>query len=90
MVVAWRCARAALVVLASEPTVSLALTLGTAFAVAFAVGVAVPIAPAGLGARDGVLLLLITPVLGAGPAAAVTVLARLARTVADFLLAGAA
>ena len=65
----------------------MALTLGTAFAVAFAGGVAVPIAPAGLGARDGAFLLLITPLLGPAPAAVVTVLARLAHTLADFLLA---
>jgi uncharacterized membrane protein YbhN (UPF0104 family) len=79
-----------LVVLAPALTLSDSLTLGAAFAVAFAVGLAVPVAPAGLGAREGVLLLLIVPVVGAGPAAALTVLARLAHTLADFLLAGIA
>ena len=88
MTVVWCCYTSALVVLTSEPTVSDALTLGVAFAVAFAVGAAVPVAPAGIGAREGVLLLLVVPVLGAGPAGVVTVLARLAHTVADFALAG--
>lgn len=89
MVPAWCCYALALVVVTPEPDPSQAVALGCAFAVAFAAGVAVPIAPAGLGARDGVLVLLLAPVLGAGSAGAVALVARLLHTVADFVLAGA-
>jgi hypothetical protein len=79
----------AVVVLAPGADASVALTLGCAFAVAHAAGIATPVAPAGLGARDGVLVLLIAPVLGATPAGVVALMARLLHTMADFLLAGA-
>lgn len=85
---AWCCYTISLTALAPSADASAALGLGCAFALAFAVGVAFPIAPAGLGARDGALIVLITPVIGAGPAGAVAVLSRLLHTLADFLLAG--
>ncbi|CUR60138.1 conserved membrane hypothetical protein [metagenome] len=85
----WSCYALALAALTPDLDASLLLTLGCGFAVAHAVGVAVPIAPAGLGARDGVLVLLLAPALGTGPAGMVALTARLLHTVADFLLAGA-
>jgi uncharacterized membrane protein YbhN (UPF0104 family) len=61
--------------------------LGGAFAAAYAVGVVVILAPAGLGAREGVFVLLAEPVVGIPAAAALALLARLVHTVADLLLA---
>lgn len=89
MLPVWSSYTAALVTVTPQPTLTLALTLGCSFAVAFAAGVAVPIAPAGIGARDGLLLVLITPALGLSAAGAVVVLARLFHTVADFAVAAA-
>ncbi|MDR7253784.1 uncharacterized membrane protein YbhN (UPF0104 family) [Nocardioides sp. BE266] len=88
MVPVWSCYALALVALAPDTDASLVLTLGCGFAVAHAVGVAVPIAPAGLGARDGVLVVLLAPALGAGPAGMVALVARLLHAVADFAVAG--
>lgn len=58
-----------------------------AFALAYAVGVVVVIAPAGIGAREVVLVALLATVVGAGPAAAAALLSRLVHTGGDFLLA---
>jgi hypothetical protein len=87
MLPVWGSYTAALVAVTPQPTWTLTLTLGCSFAVAFAAGVAVPIAPAGFGARDGLLLVLIAPALGLSVAGAVVVLARLFHTVADFAVA---
>lgn len=84
----WCCYALSLTALVPSVGASAAIGLGCSFALAFAVGVAVPIAPAGLGARDGALIVLITPVLGVGPAGAVAILSRLLHTLADFLLGG--
>jgi hypothetical protein len=59
-----------------------------AFALSHAAGVLLVLAPAGLGAREGVLVALLGPVVGVGPAAAVALLARVVHTVADFAAAG--
>lgn len=59
-----------------------------AFALAHAAGVLLVFAPAGLGAREGVLILLLGPVVGTGPAAAAALLARVVHSAADFLAAG--
>lgn len=61
-----------------------------AFTAAYAVGVLVVVAPAGLGAREAVLTLLLTPFLGVAGAAAAALLTRVVHTVADFFMAGAA
>ncbi len=90
MVPVWCCYGLALLVVSPDPDPAAFVPLASAFAVAFAAGVAVPIAPAGLGARDGVLVLLLTPVLGVGSAGVVAVVVRLLHTAADFLLAGLA
>lgn len=60
------------------------------FTAAYAVGVLVILAPAGLGAREAVLTVLLTPFLGVGGAAAAALLTRLVHTAADFAIAGAA
>lgn len=61
-----------------------------AFTAAYAVGVLVVLAPAGLGAREAILTLLLTPFLGVAGAAAAALLTRVVHTVADFSMAGAA
>lgn len=65
-------------------------TAAVAFTAAYAVGVIVVLAPAGLGAREAVLTLLLTPFLGVAGAAAAALLTRVVHTVADFFMAGAA
>lgn len=89
MVPVWVCYALALASLAPALEPSSVLTVGCAFAVAHAAGVALPVAPAGLGARDGVLLVLLAPLLGAGLTGIVVLLARLLHTLADFAVAGA-
>lgn len=61
--------------------------LGGAFALGYAVGVVVVLAPAGVGARETVFVLLLTPVLGVAPATALALLARVLHTVADGVMA---
>lgn len=56
------------------------------FAAAYAVGFLVPIAPAGLGVRDGILTLGLLPFAPAGEAVAVTVVARLIYLVVELVL----
>lgn len=45
-------------------------------------------APAGIGVREGILLFMLTPTLGAGTASILVLLIRLFQTAADFILAG--
>jgi uncharacterized membrane protein YbhN (UPF0104 family) len=61
-----------------------------AFALAHAAGVLLVLAPAGLGAREAVLIALLAPTVGVPGAAAAALLARVAHTAADFALAAAA
>ena len=60
-----------------------------AFALAHAAGVLLVLAPAGLGAREAVLIALLSPAVGVPAAAAAALLARVVHTGADFLLAAA-
>ncbi|WP_170970298.1 lysylphosphatidylglycerol synthase domain-containing protein [Nocardioides jishulii] len=87
----WTAYALAMVLLAPEGglrwSVESYAALMAAFALGYVAGVAVPVAPAGLGAREGVVVLLLAPTLGLAPAAAVAVLARVVHTVADFLIA---
>ena len=60
------------------------------FAVAFVAGFLVPGAPAGMGVRESILILLLEPVYGRAPALGAAALSRLAQVAADglvFLLA---
>lgn len=58
-----------------------------AFALAHAAGVLLVVAPAGLGAREAVLIALLSPSVGVPAAAAAALLTRLAHSVGDFALA---
>lgn len=62
-----------------------ALELTGAFATAGVAGVAVLLAPSGLGVREGVLTILLAPILSPGVAAALALVARLWLTVAELL-----
>ena len=66
------------------------VTATAVFALAHAAGVLLVFAPAGLGAREAVVVALLAPTVGVPAAAAAALLARLAHTVADFALAAAA
>lgn len=88
MAVAWAAYAGALMLLSPGlPWAELA-ALGGAFAAAYAVGVVVVFAPAGVGAREVVFVLLLTPVTGVGGATALALLARVVHTCADVLMAG--
>jgi uncharacterized membrane protein YbhN (UPF0104 family) len=78
-----------LLVPAGGPMPSLLAATG-AFALAHAVGVLVVFAPAGVGAREAVLVGLLAPVVGVPVAVAVTLLSRVVHALADFLSALAA
>jgi uncharacterized membrane protein YbhN (UPF0104 family) len=87
MAIAWAAYAVALGLLApGQPWSHLAAFAG-AFAVAYAVGVVIVFAPAGVGAREAVFVLLLTPVIAVGPATALALLARVVHTAADALMA---
>lgn len=88
MSVAWALYTAALFITAPDAPASAVPTVMAAFVLAFAAGVAVPLAPAGVGVREAVLIYLLTPALGFEVAAAVSLFSRVTHTVADLLLAG--
>jgi hypothetical protein len=87
MALAWATYAAALVLLTPGLPWPDAAALGGAFALAYAVGVVVVLAPAGVGARDGLFVLLLTPLLGVADATALALLARVVHTVADGAMA---
>lgn len=62
---------------------------GPAFAAAYVLGYAMIFAPAGIGVREGFLVAFLQPSLGAGPAGALAVIARLWTTVVEVGPAGA-
>ena len=72
------------------PTPEDVLVAVAAFALAHAAGVLLVLAPAGLGAREAVLIALLAPAVGIPGAAAAALLARVAHTIADFSLAAGA
>jgi uncharacterized membrane protein YbhN (UPF0104 family) len=53
------------------------------FAVAWLAGYLVPGAPAGLGIREAVMLLLLSPIIGIGPAVGLSITLRVATTIGD-------
>ncbi len=86
----WACYAVAFWVL----VVSLGFEVGlvptaSAFAAAYVLGYLAVFAPAGLGVREGFLVALMAPHLGAGPAGAVAVIARLWTTVIEVVPAAA-
>ena len=87
MGVAWLCYAVALVLLSPGLPWHDVAAFGGAFALAYAVGVVVVFAPAGLGAREALFVLLLAPVTGVAAAAALALLARVVHTAADGLMA---
>jgi glycosyltransferase 2 family protein len=73
----------------ASPASALPLSTG-GFAFAFAVGFVIVLAPAGAGFREILLVAVLSPSIGAGPATAVTLVSRAATTVADVINAAAA
>jgi uncharacterized membrane protein YbhN (UPF0104 family) len=87
MALAWSAYAAALVLLAPGTPWRETAALGGAFALSYAVGVVIVLAPAGVGARETLFVLLLTPLLGVPTATALALLARVVHTVADGMLA---
>jgi uncharacterized membrane protein YbhN (UPF0104 family) len=71
----------------TDSVVQLAVVCTGAFALGWLVGLLVFLAPAGVGAREAVLILALTPLLGAPAAATVSLMLRVGHTLADLLLA---
>lgn len=90
MLAAWACYGAATWLLlgldATAGTVPLAVG---SYALAWVVGFLAFVAPAGVGAREAVLVVLLAPVVGVGAALSVALVSRVALTVADLGLAAA-
>ncbi len=74
--------------LVAGPTPSFTFLLG-AYTFAWLAGFVVPFASSGLGVREATLIALLAPVLGAGPATALTIGLRLANVGGDLLAIGA-
>lgn len=90
MVPAWlfygaACALLALPFAGAGPRLAVVCT--AAFALGWLVGLVVFIAPAGAGAREAVLIVVLAPALGVAAATTVSLMARVCHTVADVLLA---
>lgn len=87
MTVAWAAYSTALVLLAPGRPWGDVAAVGGAYALAYAAGVVVVAAPAGLGAREALFVVLLAPLLGIGGATALTLLARVAHTAGDAAMA---
>ncbi|SEG67034.1 hypothetical protein SAMN05444920_103840 [Nonomuraea solani] len=61
-----------------------------AYAFAWATGILTVVVPAGVGIREGALVLVLGPIIGTAPALAVAIVSRLAFTLADAAAAGIA
>ena len=77
-------------VLSPAVTTSLLPLTAGAFALAWLAGFLTPGAPAGIGVRESVLLLILTPFAGAGPVLLLAALARVVTILGDTFLAAAA
>lgn len=62
--------------------------VGSAFAAAYVLGYVMVFAPAGLGPREGFLIVFLTPHLGAAPSGVLAVVARLWTTIVELVPAG--
>jgi glycosyltransferase 2 family protein len=71
----------------TDSIVRLAVVCTGAFALGWIVGFVVFVAPAGVGARELVLIVALTPLLGVAEATTVSILLRVGHTLADMLLA---
>lgn len=73
----------------ARPATALPLAIGV-FAFSFAIGVlAIPL-PAGAGLREILIVAMLSPAVGPGAAAAITLVSRVATTAGDVIVAGAA
>lgn len=90
MTLAWTAYSTALVLISPGAPWSDLAAYGAAFALAYAVGVVVVVAPAGVGAREAVFVLLLAPVTTVAAATALALLARVLHTAADGLVAALA
>lgn len=90
MCIAWVGYSGALALLVGSSNPNDFRVLMTAFCMAHAAGALVPVAPAGLGAREVVFVALLAPTFGTSSAAALAILARLVQTAADLLVAALA
>lgn len=63
--------------------------VGSAFAAAYVLGYLMIFAPAGVGVREGFLVAFLTPLFGAGPSAALALIARVWTTVVELIPAAA-
>jgi glycosyltransferase 2 family protein len=70
----------------TDSVAQLAVVCTGAFALGWIVGLIVVIAPAGVGAREAVLILALSPLLGVGAATTVSLILRFCHTLADVLL----
>ncbi|MGL5809882.1 MAG: lysylphosphatidylglycerol synthase domain-containing protein [Nocardioides sp.] len=84
---AWTAYAGALVLLSPDRPWRELAALGGAFAAAYAAGVVVVFAPAGVGVREAVFVLMLAGSTGVGAATALVLLARVVHTAADALLA---
>jgi hypothetical protein len=75
--------------LGAPPGRTFLIALG-GYAFAWCVGFVIIFAPAGAGARDALLILALTPVIGSHAALAVALVSRAVNTISDLLVAGAA
>jgi hypothetical protein len=73
----------------AHPLSALPLAIG-AFAFAFVVGFVIILAPAGAVIRDVLIALILAPVVGTGPATAITLVSRLVTALGDVIAAGTA
>ena len=87
MAVTWSAYAVALVLLSPGLPWHDVAAFGGAFALAYAVGVVIVFAPAGVGARETLFVLLFAPLTGVAAATALALLARVVHTVADGLMA---
>jgi uncharacterized membrane protein YbhN (UPF0104 family) len=73
----------------AHPLSALPLALGT-YAFAFTVGFIMILAPAGAGFRDVLIVLILAPTVGTGPATAIALVSRLVTALGDVITAGTA
>lgn len=90
MLAVWLAYAASLALLAGTGEPGEVRVLLTGFALGYVAGILVPLAPAGLGAREVVFVSLVAPALGLGAAAALAIVSRVVQIAADLIIAGAA
>jgi uncharacterized membrane protein YbhN (UPF0104 family) len=87
MAAAWTAYALALVLMSPPLPWHDVAAYGGAFALAYAVGVVIVVAPAGVGAREALFVLLLAPLTSVAAATALALAARVVHTAADVLLA---